>query len=330
MYQPMERMHLHFVLINNALGIGYTKALSVIKRFLADGLPSGRPPDPLPAADTRQLLTGQDIQPVQQIHSGDSLERPGSPISLDLQRQCKKVRGDDMQDPIEVSDVMETDGEQRGLDIESGKEENRVSYATVLTNSGRGTFEDQNGLGDSECDPHKILVSDEDCESCDGTEGRDRDPQDGKVTSDTGKEIREGANAENLLFGPWMTVDTRRKRDEQVVTTEEQGPEDTIEAEVLTPCSIQSREVPVRVNGLSDQGVTTKAAASVTEVSDNSRAFEKAVILPMVEEEHVTVVARTPACRDKGHVAISLLEKGHGRTVAEGVVLGKGRGGKKR
>ncbi|KAK9045649.1 hypothetical protein V6N11_051558 [Hibiscus sabdariffa] len=329
-------------------------------RVLADGLLSGRPPDPPPATG---LLPAQDDKPVQQILSGESLERPGSPISMDLRRQCKK-------------------------------EESRVSYAKVLSMPGKGTPQDQIGLGESVCDPHKILVSDEDCvvdksgkfpkiefservhqqldlamrnviivrllgrniESCVGTDGSSRDPQNGLANSDKGTEIREDANGENALFGPWMTVDTRRKRgyngasssrgngksggrndtnrfaalaDDQTVTMEEQATTIVFEAGEVSPRRNPSKVVQVGAEKLVVNGLLPRAAGSVSENRDKSGAFEKAVILPMVEGQHVQVVAQSPAGIDKGHAAVSLLEKGHGKSAAEGVVLGRGRGGKK-
>ncbi|KAK8502081.1 hypothetical protein V6N12_012535 [Hibiscus sabdariffa] len=318
-------------------------------RVLADGLLSGRPPDPSPAT---ALLPAQEDQPVQQILSGESLERPGSPISMDLQCQCKKVRGDVMQDPIVVSDAMVTDGEMRGLDIDSEKEESRVSYAKVLSMPGKGTPQDQIGLGESVCDPHKILVSDEDCvvdksgkfpkikfservhqqldlamrnviivrllgrniESCDGTDGSSRDPQTGLANSDKGNEIREDANGENALFGPWMTFDARRKRgyngasssrgngksggrnvtnrfaalaDDQTVTMEEQATTIVFEAGEVSPRRNPSKAVQVGAEKLVVNGLLPRAAGSVSDNSDKSGAFEKAVILPMVEGQHV-------------------------------------------
>ncbi|KAK8690541.1 hypothetical protein V6N13_074073 [Hibiscus sabdariffa] len=285
-------------------------------RVLADGLLSGRPPDPPPATG---LLPAQDDKPVQQILSGESLERPGSPISMDLRRQCKK-------------------------------EESRVSYAKVLSMPGKGTPQDQIGLGESVCDPHKILVSDEDCVV------DNRDPQNGLANSDKGTEIREDANGENALFGPWMTVDTRRKRgyngasssrgngksggrndtnrfaalaDDQTVTMEEQATTIVFEAGEVSPRRNPSKVVQVGAEKLVVNGLLPRAAGSVSENRDKSGAFEKAVILPMVEGQHVQVVAQSPAGIDKGHAAVSLLEKGHGKSAAEGVVLGRGRGGKK-
>ncbi|KAK8518580.1 hypothetical protein V6N12_011831 [Hibiscus sabdariffa] len=333
---------------------------------LADGLLSGRPPDPPPAT---ALLPAQDNQPGQQILSGESLERPRSPISMDLQCQCKKVRGDVMQDPIVVSDAMVTDGEMRGLDIDSEKEESRVSYAKVLSMPGKGTHQDQIGLGDSVCDPHKILVFDEDCvvdksgkfpkiefservhQQLDLAMRNNR-----LANSDKGNEIREDANGENALFGPWMTVDTRRKRgyngasssrrngksggrndtnrfaalaDDQTVTMEEQATPIVFEAGEVSPRRNPSQAVRVGAEKLVVNGLLPRAAGSVSDNSDKSGAFEKAVILPMVEGQHVQGVAQSSAGIDKRHAAISLLEKGHGKSAAEGVVLGRGRGGKK-
>ncbi|KAL4384619.1 hypothetical protein GQ457_15G006160 [Hibiscus cannabinus] len=412
-------------------------------RVLADGLLSGRPPDPPPVT---ALLPAQDDQPVQQILSGESLERP--------------------------------DGEMRGLDCESEKEESRVSYAKVLFMPEKGTPKDQIGLGESVCDPHKILVSDEDCvvdksgkfpkiefserpwsrsfstsekhpskvvvwvrlpglpykyyskalfrriaaivgdvvkvdyntkagergkfarlavtvdlnkplipcigidnfvqkleyeglhmicykcgvfghlqESCEGTDGSNRDPQNGLANSDKGKEIKEDANGGKDLFGPWMTVDTRRKRgyngasssrgngksgnrndinrfaalaDVQTDIMEEQETTIVIETGEVSPRRNPSKAVQVGAEKLVGNGLMKKkTAGSVSDNSDKGGAFEKAVILPMVEGQHVQVVAQSPAGVDKGHAAVSLLEKGHGKSAAEGVVLGRGRGGKK-
>ncbi|KAL4296763.1 hypothetical protein GQ457_12G006080 [Hibiscus cannabinus] len=506
-------------------------------RVLADGLLSGRPPDPPP--DTA-LIPVQDDQSVQQILSGESLEKPGSPISMDLQRQCKKMRRC-------VVSILNRKRRRVG-----------VSYAKVLSTPGKGTPKDQIGLGESVCDPHKILVSDDDCvvdksgkfpkiefservhqqldlaiwnviivrllgrnigyqtllnrlhvvwkpmgefqlidldnsyflvriedprdyrriltegpwtiygsyltvqpwsrsfstsekypskvvvwvrlpglpykyyskalfrqiaaivgdvvkvdyntkvgergkfarlavtvdlnkplipcigidnfiqkleyeglhmicykcgvyghlqESCDGTDGSNWDPQNGLANSDKGKEIREDVNGGKDLFDPWITVDTRRKRgyngasssrgngksgnrndtnhfaaltDDQTVTMEEQATTIVIEAGEVSPRRNPSKAVQVGAEKLIGNGLMQKKiAGSVSDNSDKGGAFEKAVILPMVEGQHVQVVAQSPAGVDKGHAAVSLLEKGHGKSATEVVVLGRGRGGKK-
>ncbi|KAK8514851.1 hypothetical protein V6N12_057747 [Hibiscus sabdariffa] len=92
-------------------------------------------------------------------HLNDDVLLNGGAVKLDeplistfdgLQGQCKKVRGNDMQDPIEVSEAMETEGEQRRLDIATdampgsqgqnsdlagGQDGSRVSYASVVNSS---------------------------------------------------------------------------------------------------------------------------------------------------------------------------------------------------
>ncbi|KAK8708777.1 hypothetical protein V6N13_059814 [Hibiscus sabdariffa] len=127
-----------------------------------------------------------------------------------------------MQDPIVVSDAMGTEGEHLkiGTPIEvihlsqvqkqvlaTGQDGSRPSYANIVNSTLRGTIRDQNGLEDSECDPNKILVSDEDCESCGGMEGKNTDPKEGMVNTVDGRGSKEGATEERGLFCPWMTVD---------------------------------------------------------------------------------------------------------------------------
>ncbi|KAK8565337.1 hypothetical protein V6N12_058903 [Hibiscus sabdariffa] len=79
---------------------------------LSDAFSSGRPPDAI-GTNPLVLITNQSRQQIQHICSGTSLERPGSPISMDVQGRCKKVRSDDIQDLVGVSDIMDLE-EDRG------------------------------------------------------------------------------------------------------------------------------------------------------------------------------------------------------------------------
>ncbi|KAK8696136.1 hypothetical protein V6N13_001273 [Hibiscus sabdariffa] len=62
---------------------------------------------------------------------------------------------------------------------------------------------------------------------------------------------------------------------------------------------------------------------------ESGQVIEKAVVLPMVEGQQVSVVEHIPMGGNKVHDAVSLFEKGHGGVRSDGVVLGKQRGGRK-
>ncbi|KAK8653883.1 hypothetical protein V6N13_127866 [Hibiscus sabdariffa] len=335
-------------------------------RLLADRSSSGRPPDSLPVAVMGSMATESSCQQMQHIQSGDSLERPGSSLSMDVQGQCKKLCGTGVHEPIEVSDAMEMDGEQRGLAApvaamlgsegqksvsNADQDGSCMSYGNVVNSSLQGTLQEQPGVGVAGCDPNKILVSDEDCEACGSSECRNQEPNEGMVNTNMGKGCKAGANEESVLFGPWMTVDTRRKRantggsvlvkglrkaevrnganrfaalgDEHVDMMEEQGNDANAELGLLIPSRGQPRSVPVEGNISIAKSGSSSVSNSAKEVREAGRVFEKAVVLPMVEGQQVSVVEHDHTGRGKGHAAISLLEKGHGRNGVEGVVLGK-------
>ncbi|KAL4366987.1 hypothetical protein GQ457_05G012790 [Hibiscus cannabinus] len=122
---------------------------------LASSLVNGRPPDQ-----------------VSRVVSGPVLERPGSPLAEEVQRDNKKVRnqgGVDADESVTKMDV-ETDTGTTENSMRSGdlaKEQvrlstdtTRLSYANVVGKSrSKGGFS-SDGL---ELDPHKVVVLDEDC-----------------------------------------------------------------------------------------------------------------------------------------------------------------------
>ncbi|KAK8661582.1 hypothetical protein V6N13_091180 [Hibiscus sabdariffa] len=85
-------------------------------RSLVVGLPSGRPPNSFFGATTLDRSNEKSEQQIQRICSGTLLERPGSPLSTDLQGQCKKLRGSGMQSPTVVAESMEVEDSGRNLD----------------------------------------------------------------------------------------------------------------------------------------------------------------------------------------------------------------------
>ncbi|KAK8517709.1 hypothetical protein V6N12_016550 [Hibiscus sabdariffa] len=332
-------------------------------RLLADRSSSGRPPDSLPVAVMGSMATESSCQQMQHIQSGDSLERPGSSLSMDVQGQCKKLCGTGVHEPIEVSDAMEMDGEQRGLAApvaamlgsegqksvsNADQDGSCMSYGNVVNSSLQGTLQEQPGVGVAGCDPNKILVSDEDCvidrtgkfprieffehvhkqidlamrnvviEACGSSECRNQEPNEGMVNTNMGKGCKAGANEESVLFGPWMTVDTRRKRantggsvlvkglrkaevrnganrfaalgDEHVDMMEEQGNDANAELGLLIPSRGQPRSVPVEGNISIAKSGSSSVSNSAKEVREAGRVFEKAVVLPMVEGQQVSVV----------------------------------------
>ncbi|KAK8510188.1 hypothetical protein V6N12_008062 [Hibiscus sabdariffa] len=119
---------------------------------------NGRPPDALPL-----------------VCSGPALERPGSPLADDIQRDIKKLRGpktailadssapmefdeshSGKEGPVEVVDLSPEHGRDSG--VTSGK--SRVSYASVVGRSLKGDEQVQDGVV---LDPNKVIVLDEDC-----------------------------------------------------------------------------------------------------------------------------------------------------------------------
>ncbi|KAK8600403.1 hypothetical protein V6N12_050257 [Hibiscus sabdariffa] len=221
-----------------------------------------------------------------------------------------------MQDPIVVSDAMGTEGEHLkiGTPIEvihlsqvqkqvlaTGQDGSRPSYANIVNSTLRGTIRDQNGLEDSECDPNKILVSDEDCvidrtrkfpriefsesvhkqidlamrnESCGGMEGKNTDPKEGMVNTVDGRGSKEGATEERVL---------------------------------VNSVSNHLSDVPMEVNMSITKNATHLASNMEKEVRENCR-------IPVGVKE----MQRSYFWR-----------KGHGRTTSDGFSFGEESGGKR-
>ncbi|KAK9044030.1 hypothetical protein V6N11_072352 [Hibiscus sabdariffa] len=72
-----------------------------------------------------------------------------------------------------------------------------------------------------------------------------------------------------------------------------------------------------------------RASNPEKKVKGNRQVFEKAVIMPMVEGQPVSMVEHALQGGNKVHTAVSLFEKGHGRGSSDGIILGKTRGGGK-
>ncbi|KAL4369394.1 hypothetical protein GQ457_05G014800 [Hibiscus cannabinus] len=132
------------------------------------------------AADSRSVLlssmvNGRPPGALPLVCSGPTLERSGSPLADDIQRDIKKLRGPktailaDSSAPmefdeshsgkeglVEVVDLSSEHGRDSG--VTSGK--SRVSYASVVGRSLKGDEQEQDGVV---LDPNKVIVLDEDC-----------------------------------------------------------------------------------------------------------------------------------------------------------------------
>ncbi|KAK8607989.1 hypothetical protein V6N13_023447 [Hibiscus sabdariffa] len=322
-------------------------------RSLVAGTPSGRPPDFFQEVVVNSGDTEEGGKLVHHVQSG-SLERPRSPVSLDSQGQCKKSRGTGVHDPIDVSDAMEmedlqreqvtpvvarleSEGQQMGTNVEEGC--NRMSYANAVNGAGR-----------------KIALE-QLREACDKSENRVQETTDRTMHNVIGKKSTVGSSDKGELFGPWMTVDNRRKRsnnggsmlatglrksdvraatnrfaalgEERVELMEEHGNVDNVVSGLLSPISGQPRNVSEEGGVLvSKEGSSSRSHLATGDRVPN-RGLEKTVVLPMVEGQQVSVVQHAPMGSGQRHTSFSLLEKGHGRTGVEGIALGKTRGGRR-
>ncbi|KAK8489300.1 hypothetical protein V6N11_063827 [Hibiscus sabdariffa] len=356
-------------------------------RSLVAGTPSGRPPDFFQEVVVNSGDTEEGGKLVHHVQSG-SLERPRSPVSLDSQGQCKKSRGTGVHDPIDVSDAMEmedlqreqvtpvvarleSEGQQMGTNVEEGC--NRMSYANAVNGAGRKIALEQLRVDEFGGDPNKISVSDDDCvidrtgkfpriefsekEACDKSENRVQETTDRTMHNVIGKKSTVGSSDKGELFGPWMTVDNRRKRsnnggsmlatglrksdvraatnrfaalgEERVELMEEHGNVDNVVSGLLSPISGQPRNVSEEGGVLvSKEGSSSRSHLATGDRVPN-RGLEKTVVLPMVEGQQVSVVQHAPMGSGQRHTSFSLLEKGHGRTGVEGIALGKTRGGRR-
>ncbi|KAK8979338.1 hypothetical protein V6N11_000486 [Hibiscus sabdariffa] len=283
---------------------------------------NGRPPDALPL-----------------VCSGPALERPGSPLADDIQRDIKKLRGpktailadssapmefdeshSGKEGPVEVVDLSPEHGRDSG--VTSGK--SRVSYASVVGRSLKGDEQVQDGVV---LDPNKVIVLDEDC-----VVNRDGHADAEQPTNNVNAPVRPDTSAEGL-FGPWMVVDTRRHR----ALAGKSAPKG-VDAElhrangsrfaILGKDSRLSELEQISVA----EGDVQQSLKNVQEhltsgsLAPRKGVAAKAVVMPMVEGRTVSVVEH--AGHGASHSAVSIVEQGHGGRSGDPIVQGKRMRGK--
>ncbi|KAL4379799.1 hypothetical protein GQ457_02G025960 [Hibiscus cannabinus] len=193
-------------------------------------------------------------------------------------------------------------------------------------------------------------------ESCMGKDSRNGGSRDDPLVLEREKATNEESTKERDLFGPWMMVDSRRRRtptrgistaklagpmgnesvnrfamlnDEQTTTLEEHdlelGANMNAEQVEQVPRSGNIRPaIGVKVSATAARnGVMYRGSSSNGNAKGNSRGAEKAVVLPMVEGQQVSVVEHSVLGGNSEHAAVSLIEKGHGNVKSRGVVHGK-------
>ncbi|KAK8694034.1 hypothetical protein V6N13_071598 [Hibiscus sabdariffa] len=313
------------------------------------GLPSGRPPDLPIGYGASDIASEKENQQVQGICSGPFLERPSSPIATELQRQCKKSRGDIVHD--------------LNADLDSMEDGGPLTYAGIVGGLSRRYNRDSNSLEESTCDPNSVEVLDEDCvESCVSKDGRNDNSKEGPTVSGNAKVTSEEPIKERDLFGPWMMVDNRRKQvpnrgtssaretghqvtegmnrfaileSEQVENLGEQSSDlgnDMIE-ERVEQVAKSGNKSPTVTMSVANKDIRSGATHRVSIQNNNTResgqVVQKVVVLPMVEGQHVSVVEHSPLGGNKEHATVWLFEKGHGNVRSNEVVVGKQHGGRR-
>ncbi|KAL4369146.1 hypothetical protein GQ457_05G010380 [Hibiscus cannabinus] len=194
-------------------------------------------------------------------------------------------------------------------------------------------------------------------EACGKPEDRVQETTVRGVPNTVGNNGTVGSSNNGELFGPWMTVDTRRKRPhnggsmvtkglrkpdgrvnanrfaalgaEQVDLVEEHVNGDNVESGVLSPISRQPRNISEEGGVSVSKDAASSGSHLAPEIQVPNRVLEKTVVLPMVEGQQVSVVQHASMGNGQRHTSFSLLEKGHGQTGVEGVVVGKARGGRR-
>ncbi|KAK8497333.1 hypothetical protein V6N12_064023 [Hibiscus sabdariffa] len=325
------------------------------------GLPSGRPPDLIQVSAALTTGLDKEIPPVQNINAGPFLERPGSPLESDVHRQCKKSRSDGVKGLSTDSDSMEVEENGQTLNGSTGgdggsallsKVGSPVSYADIVGGSVRGFDQDKAGFEELPCDPNNVEVLDEDC-VVDKSDGRNGGSKEDPIVPEREKAKNEESTKERDLFGPWMMVDSSRKRtptrgistaklagpmgtesvnrfamleDNQTTALEEHDLElgEGINAEQVeqVPCSGSIRPAAsVKVGATAARkGVMYRGSTSNSNAKGNSRGAEKAVVLPMVEGQQVSVVEHRVLGGNSEHTAVLLIDEGHGNVKSKGVV----------
>ncbi|KAK8630158.1 hypothetical protein V6N13_078964 [Hibiscus sabdariffa] len=231
----------------------------------------------------------------------------------------------------------------------------RMSYASVVGSATRATSENREDVGEWGCDPNK--------EACVGNRSKENRPMEDSTTIANVNVPSKDAARDSNLFGPWMIVENHRKRLSSGGPSSSRGPSKQTTENVVNRFAVLERESGEAVKEqriesggdmANEQGeealervdrnstvVTTKIHKAVPKNAayrtsnlekknkKNRQVFEKAVIIPMVEGQSVSMVEHTPQGGNKVHAAVSLFEKGHGRGGSDGIVLGKTRGGRK-
>ncbi|KAK8513722.1 hypothetical protein V6N13_002447 [Hibiscus sabdariffa] len=306
---------------------------------LASSLVNGRPPDQVP-----------------RVVAGPVLERSGSPLAADVQSDNKKLRnqGDvDAEGSVTEMDV-EADIEMNENTMKSGdlsKEHNRMSngntrlsYANIVGKSRNTGGFSRDGM---ELNPHKEL--------CSHRTMRGNVVNGQKQNSDNvGEEVLKEAGKEGL-FGPWMVVDSRRRRPPTARGVTREVVQDKgsalgsrfaiLECEPVAPAVEQvpgkddgeQQVEPIPQRSLNDvefhsaqpsramigkKGkVTETGNGSGKKVGTRQGLVSKAVVLPMVEGQQASLVEHTG--HNKVHAAVSIFEQGHGKAGNAKIGTGK-------
>ncbi|KAK8621384.1 hypothetical protein V6N13_067817 [Hibiscus sabdariffa] len=301
-------------------------------------------------ADSRSALlsstvNGRPPDALSIVCSGPVLERPGSPLVDDIQRDMKKLKGPEAAILTDSSTPMEFDEGHSGkegpveiveLSLKHGQDSGKssVSYASVVGRS----------LKDL-CSPTVRKPA-----AARSTE---------QPTPNINSRVRPETSTESL-FGPWMVVDTRRRRalagrsiPKGVVTEENRdngsrfailGKDSGIsELEQVSVAegdvqqslrNVQDNPMNGRANleilGTKKSGVTNTVGGSGS-VAGGSSAPKKgvaagAVVLPLMEGQSVSVVEH--AGPGVSHSAVYIVEQGHEGRSGDLIVQGKRVGGK--
>ncbi|KAK8594332.1 hypothetical protein V6N13_126140 [Hibiscus sabdariffa] len=176
-------------------------------------------------------------------------------------------------------------------------------------------------------------------ESCggkieDGVASKEKDvqPKDESINS-------EVTNGERGLFGPWMTVDNRRRQpqigvssssighgkqeaknivnrfaalaSDQAEPVEEQGHVPITNRSMVDWDSEELTDIPIRVSTEVNKNATYPASKMERKAKEVNQIFEKAVVLTMVDGQQVLVVKHVSTGGNNVYATVSLLEKGH-------------------
>ncbi|KAK8504423.1 hypothetical protein V6N12_030520 [Hibiscus sabdariffa] len=288
------------------------------------GLPPGRPPDLIQVSAALTTDLDKEIPPVQHINAGPFLERPGSPLESDVQRQCKKSRSDGVQGLSMDSDSMEVEENGQTLNGSTGgdagsallsKVGSLVSYADIVGGSARGFDKDKEGFEELPCDPNNVEVLDEDC-VVDKSDGRNGGSKEDPIVPERENATTEESTKERDLFGPWMMVDSRRKRTptRSISTAKLAGPMGT--------------ESVNRFAMLEDKQTTALEEHDLELGEDiNAEQVEQVPRLGNIRPAasvKVSAAAARKGVMYRGSTSnVSLIEEGHGNVKSKGVVHGK-------